>query len=584
LKPWYFGNFGTVLFLLSPARAQKLRWFRDTYEFEIKNKDVGLGEGELPSIVAHSFGTYILGHALLKYPFIRFDKVLLCGSILPRDFPWTALIERGQVQAVRNEYGTQDIWSNFVSWFVRGSGPSGIRGFTSHTAERFEQAEFRYPHSEYFSEGHMERYWLPFLERPLATISQGEGAASFPTTSWPWAFYGALALLLAVTVLGVSSAIPLLPGYVPVSRARLSNEERHTIVEAAVGELTPLVEGAAAREKTGRCSEYLNAPGPPDFGPWTTAQCALALMAGSEGSVPEVLRGLEFLSAAHVDTPWSIELTTWAGMAFLRALSHPSPWQSAARNSDWIEEVRHAYDDVSARQSVEGGWGSFNTAYADSRAMTPYATYQALQFLLAIKKRRPYILDETALDGQIKKALRWILLQYDDKARGWSEHDSTIKPDKGLATLYLVVLSGGAQAGFDRVASDRNYEEALNEWIATAVVDSQSRKVTDNSQLRQTQFMYDENSQPLGTKSQGVGVLWFPWTLWLSDLLAADRHLSASRERQIDLLQERLIRRLPEAVAAFKTGSTYPAAELLYVVGSLRQRRDGGVHVGAASK
>ena len=345
------------------------------------------------------------------------------------------------------------------------------------------------------------------------------------------------------------------------------------MLAAAARDLTPLVERAAAREKGGRCSEELNAPGPPDFGPWTTGQCTLALITGSKGSVEEVLGGLKYLSASNDGSPWSIESTTWKGMAFLGALDHPSLRQGAgASTGDWIAEVRRAHDEVSARQSEDGGWGSFRTAYVEPHAMTSYATYIALQFLLEIKTSKPYALDEATLDGKIKKALRWILLQYDDKTRGWSEPDSAIKPQKELATLYLIVLTAGAQAGFDNVTSDRNYEAALSNWIATAVADSQTRKVTDNSQLRQVQYIYDDAQKHLPTRNQVMTVLWFPWSLWLSDLLAADKRFSASRQQQIDLLEESLIQRLPDAVAAFKTGSTYPAAELLYVVGSLRQR------------
>lgn len=189
LSPWHFGKFGTLLFLMSPARMRKLRWFRDTYQTEMKHRDVGLSEGELPSVVAHSFGTYILGHALLQYPFIRFNKVLLCGSILPRDFPWKALIGRGQVQAVRNEYGVRDVWARIVAWFVRGSGSSGVKGFVIEPDDRFEQAEFQYPHSEYFSDGHIEHCWFPFLERPLAEIPYVERSVTIPRFNRPWALY-----------------------------------------------------------------------------------------------------------------------------------------------------------------------------------------------------------------------------------------------------------------------------------------------------------------------------------------------------------------------------------------------------------
>ena len=41
-----------------------------------------------PSIVVHSYGTYIAGEAMLKYPEIKFDRMILCGAILRSDFPW----------------------------------------------------------------------------------------------------------------------------------------------------------------------------------------------------------------------------------------------------------------------------------------------------------------------------------------------------------------------------------------------------------------------------------------------------------------------------------------------------------------
>jgi hypothetical protein len=40
---------------------------------------------EAPSIIAHSFGTYILGTALLRYPYLRFSKVIRCSTILLTD-------------------------------------------------------------------------------------------------------------------------------------------------------------------------------------------------------------------------------------------------------------------------------------------------------------------------------------------------------------------------------------------------------------------------------------------------------------------------------------------------------------------
>lgn len=64
-----------------------------------------------------------------KYPDMRFDKIILCGSILPIDFDWSTLFDRDQVNFVRNEYGLRDFWASGVGSFIRDTGASGKKGF-----------------------------------------------------------------------------------------------------------------------------------------------------------------------------------------------------------------------------------------------------------------------------------------------------------------------------------------------------------------------------------------------------------------------------------------------------------------------
>ena len=199
---WNFGYFSALRFLSPWSRLAKVRWFRETYQREFR--DVG-GDTHKPppSIVAHSFGTYILGNALLRYPYLRFDKVILCGSILPTGFPWDRLIDRGQVQSVRNEYGREDFWTMAVGWFVPATGPSGLVGFQcSHP--RLFQERFEFEHSEYFDRGHMEHRWMPHLtakidERPLEATDIPSPAGDHR----PWGLYG----LILVSVLAFGLAI-----------------------------------------------------------------------------------------------------------------------------------------------------------------------------------------------------------------------------------------------------------------------------------------------------------------------------------------------------------------------------------------
>jgi hypothetical protein len=106
------------------------------------------------------------------------------------------LIDRGQVQAVRNEFGRRDIWVRAAQWFVPGTGPSGTHGFTCSHA-RLEEHRFDYSHSEYFEKGHMDANWLPFIKRRLRHITPRERVAAEPVGVRP---VGLLALYTALLI------------------------------------------------------------------------------------------------------------------------------------------------------------------------------------------------------------------------------------------------------------------------------------------------------------------------------------------------------------------------------------------------
>lgn len=206
LEKWNFGWFHIFQFISPWSRETKVRWFRETYYDEVNFRKLKFNENEYPSVVAHSFGTYILGNALLKYSYLRFNKVILCGCILPREFPWDKLIDRGQVQAVRNEFGVRDVWAKHVDWFIPQTGPSGTVGLTCKH-QRFEQVEFRYDHSEYFDKGHMEAYWIPFLEKDLSFIASTESEVPHPRRTYPIVLCVILAILLAILLAGAVAGV-----------------------------------------------------------------------------------------------------------------------------------------------------------------------------------------------------------------------------------------------------------------------------------------------------------------------------------------------------------------------------------------
>jgi hypothetical protein len=191
LKRWYYGKFSVFRFLLPWQRSSKVYWFRNTYTELKYDKSFAkdLDDDHPPSIVAHSFGTYIPGYSLVRFPNIKFDKVIVCGSILPKDFPWDELLERGQVIAIRNEYGTADIWSDITRWFVKGTGPSGKTGFDCRHSRLIQQEFSTFRHSDYFERGHMDSFWIPFIGKEVSAEFHRTSPTHLPRASIPWGLY-----------------------------------------------------------------------------------------------------------------------------------------------------------------------------------------------------------------------------------------------------------------------------------------------------------------------------------------------------------------------------------------------------------
>ncbi len=210
---WWYGQF-SLFQLLSPfARSAKVHWFRERYAATV-NEYSNQGMNTIPSVVAHSFGSYILGNALLKYREIRINKLVLCGAILPRDFPWGDLIENGQVQSVLNCVGEDDIWPVICSFIVPGTGSSGRDGFRcEHKLVKNESHNLA--HSEFFDALHMKRMWFPYLNAGESIVAATTDtlvrrpSGDHPFLSFlisPVVFIGLLALFFCIIV-GASKAI-----------------------------------------------------------------------------------------------------------------------------------------------------------------------------------------------------------------------------------------------------------------------------------------------------------------------------------------------------------------------------------------
>ncbi len=78
-------------FSLPHARRRNIGWFQTEY-----SRSLALHRDATFHFMGHSNGTYILGEALMKLSGMRFDRVALAGSVLPRSYPWHERFRRGR--------------------------------------------------------------------------------------------------------------------------------------------------------------------------------------------------------------------------------------------------------------------------------------------------------------------------------------------------------------------------------------------------------------------------------------------------------------------------------------------------------
>jgi hypothetical protein len=168
------------------------------------------GFGGVPDVIAHSFGTWLLGHALKEDRTLRVGRVILTGCILRPDFDWALLFRRKQVQAVLCHSATKDGWARVAHYIIPDSGPSGSRGFNDR--ELVSHVVFSGGHhSDFFKDkvmpGLFERVWQPFLTRPTGSpvlVAHKRTAPDWKQVWWPFR-----ATLLRICLLAFFVAVVL---------------------------------------------------------------------------------------------------------------------------------------------------------------------------------------------------------------------------------------------------------------------------------------------------------------------------------------------------------------------------------------
>ena len=163
-----YGFFGVLSFMLPWTRESRVRWLRN----ELRDLMDRTGARRV-NIIAHSFGTWLAMEALeAENGNLRYDRVVLTGSIVRRAFPWQAtIVRRHWVQAVRNERATGDWVVRGAEFFSRLARPIALRAGATG-ADGFDQ---RLPalqehvvaggHSEVLNIANYEK-WARFIAYP----------------------------------------------------------------------------------------------------------------------------------------------------------------------------------------------------------------------------------------------------------------------------------------------------------------------------------------------------------------------------------------------------------------------------------
>lgn len=157
------------------------------------------------SVIAHSFGTWLLLKALTDDPKIKLNVVILCGSILPRaSSVWRRFKNNGQIEGpIVNFCGRRDPFPALAELLSRDYGASGVVGLGDpNVVDSFHDCG----HSGFLTEAFCKRFFNPLIRSkslPLSTAAN-RPRGYISAILWAAAHRGLLAIsTIALIVTGI---------------------------------------------------------------------------------------------------------------------------------------------------------------------------------------------------------------------------------------------------------------------------------------------------------------------------------------------------------------------------------------------
>jgi pimeloyl-ACP methyl ester carboxylesterase len=170
-------------------------------------------------LFAHSFGTYALSRILMENPHFKFDRIILCGSIIPENYDWSRVGSQIRAEerreAIINDCGTRDVWPVLAKAVTWGYGASGTYGFGDfNVRDRFHPLT----HSQFFEEKFIGKYWVSAVKGETPAFSPGD-KKEVSSPAWFGIFNLPLRWLLPVAVVGaVALGIKFIGPWNPCNR------------------------------------------------------------------------------------------------------------------------------------------------------------------------------------------------------------------------------------------------------------------------------------------------------------------------------------------------------------------------------
>jgi hypothetical protein len=162
VAPVSYGFFGVPRFLAFPflrkGAAKRVSKGIDT-AVRVYNDKTGRHPKRI-SIISHSFGTWLIAHALKDDSNIKFFRVIFCGSVVREDFEFERMLHQFKAP-ILNHIGTKDYWPAVGESAGWGYGSIGSNGINHSAVENRWHDGFR--HSDFFTKKFCEDYWVPFL-------------------------------------------------------------------------------------------------------------------------------------------------------------------------------------------------------------------------------------------------------------------------------------------------------------------------------------------------------------------------------------------------------------------------------------